>query len=147
MPTGTDEVRVNVVGVFEQQLGSANSEQRLPVLVLRDDINRELRLPIGSCEGLAIHVSLEDQLVARPLTHDLAVRVLEKLSATLERVVINHREEEGPAAQIHLASSRGEMSIEANAGDAVALALRAEAPVYATEELLLRSSQQSEDAL
>ena len=144
MAADPNEVMVNVVGVFEQQPNPSHQQPRSHVLILRDPINRELHVPIGSCEGLAIDVVLEQHLVARPLTHDLALRVLEKLSAKLERVVIDDVAGDASAATLHLTSSEGEITIAARPGDAVALAVRAEAPIYATEDVLARAGQPDE---
>lgn len=135
MGEGPNAVRVEVVGVFERERGDPD-EERSPVLVLRDAATREVSIAIGSCEAFAIHLALGEQLVARPLTHDLAVRLLEKLSGAVARVVIGEGENRPHHASIYLNSPKGEIPMEADAGDAVALALRAEAPIYATEEVL-----------
>jgi len=141
MSAGPDEIQLEVVGVFEQRLELRDQEQRIPVLLLRDPANRELRMPIGSCEGLAIHIALEQQIFPRPLTHDLALRLLEKLSADLDRVVIDSFSGTDFQATIHLRASQGELAIPARPGDAIALALRAEAPIYATESILAHAGE------
>lgn len=141
MANGSDEVRVDVVGVFEQWAVVPDREERLPLLVLRDARDRELRVPIASCEGLAIHIALEDRFLARPLTHDLALRLLEKLSAEVSRVVIDDLRDDSYHSRIHLDSASGDIALEAEPGDAVALALRAEAPVYVTEDVLARAGR------
>jgi bifunctional DNase/RNase len=141
---GADEVKVEVVGVFEQEVSVGNQEQRVPLLLLRDDVSRELRLPIGSCEGLAIQIALDQRLVPRPLTHDLAVRLLDRLSARLERVVVDELTSESTHATLHLHSAEGGFTMDARPGDAVALALRAEVPVFVREILLI--SEEGGDA-
>jgi len=141
-----DEIRVQVVGVFERQIVFYNQEQRIPLLLVRDASDRELHLPIGSCEGLAIHLALNQQVVPRPLTHDLGLRILERLSAQLGRVVIDDLSEEGSHATIHLRTAESDLTVDARPGDAVALALRAEAPIYVTEELLARAAESGRDA-
>ena len=134
-----DEVRVHPVGVFEQPADS-DDEARPPLLHLRDDMGREIHLPIGSCEGLAIQWVLLGRHVPRPLTHDLALQLLARLSGSLERVVIDtYSEEEGCRATLEISSPRGRQSLGARAGDGVALALRAELPIYVTEEVFLRA--------
>ena len=140
-----DEVMVEVVGVFEHHLVLDDREQRVPLLMVRDGADRELHLPIGSCEGLAIHLALEQQLVPRPLTHDLALRLLERLSAQLDRVVIGGHSEGATQATIHLHTAKSELAVHARPGDAVALALRAEAPIYAIEGLLAGIEQAGSD--
>jgi hypothetical protein len=144
MATGGNEVSVQIVGVFQQQELS-EGEEASPLLVLRDGADRELYVPIGSCEGLAIHLALEQRVVARPITHDLGIRILEKLSTTIERVVVDDLSDGTYYASLHLVAGEGAVSVPAKPGDAVALALRAEAPVFVTEEVFSRASQAGSD--
>jgi bifunctional DNase/RNase len=138
------EVRVHPVGVFEHPGEAEEGEGRPPILLLRDEIGREFQLPIGSCEGLAIHIALTQQQISRPLTHDLALRLLEKLSGKLERVVIDMYSEQGCHATLSLGTPQGAQRVEARAGDGVALALRAELPIFITEEVLARANRPGE---
>lgn len=138
------EIRVHPVGVFEQPGEPEEAEARPPILLLRDEIGREYHLPVGSCDGLAIHIVLTQQQVSRPLTHDLALRLLEKLSGQLERVVIDAYSDDGCHATLSLATPKGAQRLEARAGDGVALALRADLPIFITEEVLARVSRPGE---
>jgi len=140
--TGPGEVRVEVVGIYERPATGGEEGMRAPLLVLRDEAERELHLPIGSCEAVAIHLALSHQLVPRPLTHDLAVRLLEKLSATVGRVVIGGHPWDGYQAALHLDTPEGEVTLPAQPGDAIAIALRADAPVYVMGEVLSESGAQ-----
>jgi hypothetical protein len=133
---GNNEVKVEVVGVFEQEVSFQEQEHRIPVLLVRDPVGRELRLPIGSCEGLAIQIVLEQHVMPRPLTHDLALRLMERLHAQLGRVVIDELTDSGAHATLYLTTPQGEITMDARPGDAVALALRADVPIHVTEELL-----------
>jgi bifunctional DNase/RNase len=134
---GADQVSVQVVGVFEQEVSIRDQEHRIPLLVLRDKLGRDLRLPIGSCEAAAIQIVLEQRLVQRPLTHDLALRLLDRLSARLDRVVIDEPAADSAQAVLHVSCAEGPLAMDARPGDAVALALRAEVPIFVTEALLL----------
>ena len=146
MATDGDETQVEVVGVFERREDLPEGEERIPLLVFRDGIaRRELQIPIGSCEGFAIHVAIQQHVVARPLTHDLALRILEKFSATLQRVVIDDLRNGVYYASIHLTADEGEIVLPARPGDAVAMALRAEAPVYVTEAVFGQATQTGDD--
>lgn len=141
MAAGPDQVNVQVVGDFEQEVSIHDQEHRIPLLVLRDKLGRDLRLPIGSCEAAAIQIALEQRLVQRPLTHDLALRLLDRLSARLDRVVIDEPPADSTHAVLHVSSAEGALTLDARPGDAVALALRAEAPIFVTEELLLGDTE------
>jgi len=131
-----NEVKVTVVGVFEELLQSGDREQRVTLVVLRDPAERELRLPVGSCEGFAIHIAHEQQIAPRPLTHDLALRLVEKLSAKLDRVVIHRLSNDTPHGTMHLRTAGGALALDVAPGDAVAVALRAEVPIFVTDDLL-----------
>ena len=146
MAAGEGEVRVEVTGVFEQQAEGAEHEQRVPVLALKDVLNREVHVPIGSCEALAVHVALKQHAVARPLTHDLAMRLLQTFSASLTRVVVYDLPGDTYRARLYLNSASGEMPLDVSPGDAVALALRAEAPIYVMEDVFARAGPPHGDA-
>lgn len=139
MAAGADEVQVDVVGIVEEDIAVRDQQQRIPMLVLRDRASREVQIPVGSCEGFAIQIALERHHVPRPLTHDLALHLVEKLSARLERVVIDALSAHTAHATLHLSSAEGGMTIDARPGDGVALALRAGVPIYVTEAILSES--------
>ncbi|MFB3880379.1 MAG: bifunctional nuclease family protein [Armatimonadota bacterium] len=144
MTTGADEVRVEVVGVFEQDVAVGEEQHRIPVVLLRDLIappSREVRVPIGSCEALAIQVALEARHLPRPLTHDLALRLLDKLSARLDRVVVDGLSGHHVHATLYLQAAEGEIEMGARPGDAVALALRADVPVLVKDDILAGGSE------
>jgi bifunctional DNase/RNase len=138
-----DEVRVEVVGVFEQEVAVGGQEHRIAVMLLRDAAGREVRLPISSCEGLAIQVALEQHVLPRPLTHDLAIRLVERLSARLDRVVVDALSGHHSHAALYLQTAEGEIEMDARSGDAVALALRADALICVREEILASGGEGS----
>jgi len=137
---GADEVIVTVIGVFEEALTIGAEARRIPVMLLRDAAEREVRVPIASCEGLAIQIALEQHVVPRPLTHDLALRLLERLSARLDRVVVDSVSVDRPHAILHLHAPEGEVEMDARPGDAIALALRADVPIHVKDRILAKSS-------
>ncbi|NIM04404.1 MAG: hypothetical protein GTN65_02025 [Armatimonadetes bacterium] len=104
-------------------------------LLLQDDLQRRFHLPIGPCEALGIKLALENELIKRPITHDLILSVLTQLKAEVEHVLIE------PAgkrwrARVSVRTPSGSYMIEASHGDAIALALRANAAILATEEVI-----------
>jgi hypothetical protein len=135
------EVKVEVVGILEQEVTFGERERRIPVLLLRDSEKRDVGIPIGSCEALAIQIALEQRVVPRPLTHDLALRLLDRLSAKLERAVVDELSESHTHATLYLQCSDGQIEMDARAGDAIALALRADVPVFVTEDIAGRGAE------
>jgi bifunctional DNase/RNase len=114
----------------------ANSKQ--PVMILTDEAeSRFLPIWIGIFEADAILQALEKVKVTRPSTHDLMKIVVGDLGAELERVVIHTLKETTFFATMVFKKSDGStVEIDARPSDSVALAVRVDAPVFATENVL-----------
>lgn len=110
-----------------------------PVVMLREhetERPRVLPILIGGPEASAIHSAMEGIVPPRPLTHDLLVTVMLALGATLERVVITEVREHTFFAELHLRTAAGEIVVSSRPSDAIALAVRTTAPIFAEEALL-----------
>ncbi len=109
-----------------------------PVLVLREQQGRKRVLPImiGNPEASSIHFALEGVKSPRPMTHDLFVDVLASLGATLVRVVVTEVREHTYFAELFLETATGPRTISSRPSDALALAARTGAEIFASEELL-----------
>jgi hypothetical protein len=119
----------------------------MPVVILRDEAETNL-LPIwvGVFEANAIALQMEGVTTPRPMTHDLLKNLIEKIQGDVVRVVINNLLENTFYAQIHLKIADQELSIDSRPSDAIALALRAAAPVYVEESVLEKSRQAPDDS-
>jgi bifunctional DNase/RNase len=117
----------------------------MPVVILRDDAETNV-LPIwvGLFEANAIALQMEGVTTPRPMTHDLLKNVIEKIQGDVVRVVINALEENTFYAQIHLRVADRELLIDSRPSDAIALALRTNAPVFVEEEVLEKSRRSDE---
>lgn len=124
------DVPVRIVGVFEVE----NADN--PFVLLRDEQARNFLIWIGPCEALAIQTVLTGTMPARPLSHDLMLTLLERLGATLERIVIDDFSNGVFYCKLYLHSATGEMQVDCRPSDGMALALRAQAPVFAAEEVI-----------
>jgi bifunctional DNase/RNase len=109
-----------------------------PVLVLREQQGRQRVLPImiGTPEASAIHFALEGVVSPRPMTHDLFIDVLTTVGVTLQRVLITEIREHTYYAELSLQTPNGPRTVSSRPSDALALAVRAGADIFATEELL-----------
>jgi bifunctional DNase/RNase len=109
-----------------------------PVVMLREDNERGRVLPIliGGPEASAIHNAIEGIVPPRPLTHDLTVTVFQALGATLEHVLITEVREHTFYAELHLRSATGQTVVSSRPSDAIALAVRTGAGIFAEESLL-----------
>ncbi len=107
------------------------------VIVFREkDGTRYLPVVIGIAEVNSIKMKLSGIKPPRPMTHDLLLQTIEQLGARLERVVIDKLQNNTFYAKLQLKIPQGEVLVDARPSDSVALALRAEVPVYVTEEVL-----------
>jgi uncharacterized protein len=109
-----------------------------PMVLLREADGRHRLLPIyiGSPEASAIHYALEGVVPPRPLTHDLFLVALAELGASVTRVVVTEIRDRTYFAELHLATAEGDRVLSSRPSDAIALAVRCGAPLYASEQLL-----------
>ncbi len=110
-----------------------------PMVLLREQTGRQRLLPIyiGTAEATAIHYSLEGVTPPRPLTHDLFIQTLTELGVSVEQIVVTEMRDHTYFAELHLRSAeRGVTVMSSRPSDAIALAVRCAAPLFASEELL-----------
>jgi hypothetical protein len=119
-------VRVSEVRVDERS--------QSPVVVL-EELTGPRRLPIwiGFAEAQSIAAELEDVHPPRPNTHDLAKRVIDQLEGAVERVVVTRISEGVYYALLVIRSGERLLEIDARPSDAIAIALRYEAPLFVRE--------------
>ena len=121
------------------ELGGVRSElpTNQPIVLLREvGGDRYLPLWIGAVEATAIAFALEGGEPQRPLTHDLLKDLTDGLGARVERVVVNDLREGIYYADLVLAVNGSEVVVSARPSDAIALAARTEALLFATPEVL-----------
>ena len=113
----------------------------LRVVILKDkESDRYLPIWIGPAEADAIAVKLQDLSVPRPLTHDLLLTVLEALGGSIKHILVDNLENDTFYAKIAI-DVGGEMKeIDSRPSDAMALAVRTQVPIYATEELMEKAA-------
>ena len=114
-----------------------------PLLLLRETEGQGRVLPvvIDTPEAHAIHRGIEGIRLARPLTHDLLVTMLEELQATVIGVVVTELRERTFFAEIELQVAGESRTISARPSDAIAIAVRTETPIYASEDVLAEAGQ------
>ena len=118
----------------------------MPIIVLRDAVGKTV-LPIwvGIFEANAIAMQMDQIISPRPMTHDLLRTTIDKLDARVDRIVITDLRENTFFATIHLARGDEAIQIDARPSDAMALALRAEAPIFVEDRVLTQSSSDDEE--
>lgn len=109
----------------------------VPIVILRDEAN-SIFLPIwiGVFEANAIAIQMEEVEPPRPLTHDLLRSLLDTLDSSVREILISELKDNTFYAQIHLTTPSGEKVIDSRPSDAIALALRVEAPIFVLPDVL-----------
>jgi uncharacterized protein len=107
------------------------------VVILKEkQSERYLPIWIGPAEADAIAVKLQGVEVPRPLTHDLLTSVIETLGASIDFIVVNDLKNDTFYAKVMLAVDGSRMEVDSRPSDALALAVRAKAPIYVEEVVL-----------
>ncbi len=112
-----------------------------PIVLLKtEDGNRFLPIWIGHPEAAAILMKLQGASTPRPMTHDLLTDILGQLDATCERVSVTELRDNTFYATITLSIDGNEVEIDSRPSDALALAVRMDAPIFAADEVIEESS-------
>ena len=119
-----------------------------PIVVLHDKDNRKaLPIWIGSAEASAIIRKIENLTVARPMTHDLIINVIEKAGYKLDKVEINDVEKDTYFATLYLVDDSGKnIEIDARPSDAIAIAIRVDAPIFVSAKVISSGSVSTDSA-
>lgn len=134
-----DVVQVKVWGVMPGPQGQS--------LILADtERARMLPIVIGIPEALSIHLQLNDRKFARPLAHDVLLAVLHSLGARVESALISELRNGTYYARLNLIAGGERLSIDARSSDAVAVALRANAPIYVAESVMAQAASPAGEA-
>ncbi len=108
-----------------------------PIVVLKDEAEKFfLPIWVGIFEANAIALQLENVTTPRPMTHDLLRNMISELDARVIRVVINDLRDSTFFAQIRLITGERTLELDARPSDAIALALRTEAPIFVAQSVL-----------
>jgi hypothetical protein len=114
---------------------------RSPIVLLKDSTDRRaLPIYIGQEQARNIMAPLENQKPPRPLTHDLIVSIIEALNMSLEKVIIHSLQKDTFYASLILQHGENRKEIDARPSDAIAVALRTNAPIWVMEEVVADAS-------
>jgi bifunctional DNase/RNase len=117
-------------------LVEADSGTPLVLLREQDEPHRVVPIVIGGAEAAAIALALSDEPPERPATHDMMIDLVETLHAHLDRVEVTEVRDGSFRAALTIAGPTGERRLDSRPSDAIALAVRVDAPVYVSEEVL-----------
>src|ERR671928_354851 len=112
-----------------------------PIVLLKTtDGNKFLPIWIGHPEAAAILMKLQSATTPRPMTHDLVTDMLEQLGASVVRITVTELRENTFYAQITVQQDGSEIEVDSRPSDAIALAIRAEAPIYVADRVIEESA-------
>ena len=112
----------------------------MPIIILKDAEDRKaLPIWVGIFEANAIALELEKIATPRPMTHDLIKNILDHLGATVQQVIINDLRDNTFYAIIEIAINGNRISIDSRPSDAIAIALRVNAPIFVDETVISKA--------
>jgi uncharacterized protein len=112
-----------------------------PIVLLKtSEGNKFLPIWIGHPEAAAILMKLQGASTPRPMTHDLVTDMLGQLDAHVVRITVTELRESTFYAQITVQQDGSEIEVDSRPSDAIALAIRAEAPIFAADEVIEESA-------
>ncbi len=119
-----------------------------PIVILKvEDENRYLPIWIGQAEARSILMKLQNQEFSRPLTHDLAVSLVSELGGTLERIIVTELKDSTFFATLRLEIGGRTVDVDSRPSDAIAIAVRAGAPIFAADEVIEEAAVVFEEAM
>jgi len=134
-----------MVEVIISKLGHDGQQKTFVVVLQEKDGTRVLPIWIGRPEAESIAAHMHGVPRERPMTHDLAKALVAALDGTLTKVVVTRVEEHTYYAEMHLVRAGEAYVVDARPSDAIAIALRCAAPIFAAESLLNDYEQMAAD--
>ena len=121
---------------------TVDSVTNSPIVILKEvDGDQTLPIWIGLLEATAIASELEGIKFSRPMTHDLLKNIMEMIDVKVVKIEVCDLKDNTYYALVHFKHGQQEMSIDARPSDALALSLRAKAPIFVSEDVINKSSQ------
>lgn len=133
-----DRVPVHIAGIHMV------SPEQVLLLLADDSEERAVPIAVGRDQGIAIYLGKAKAPTPRPMTHDLLVQILRELDVEVERVTVTELREDTYYAEIDLRSAQTAHAIDSRPSDAIALAVRIDAPIFASPALLRPFGQDGE---
>lgn len=125
---------------YELRLDESGTDQ---IIILKEkNGTRVMPILIGYYEAQSIHLALNDIHIQRPLTHDLCTNIIEALHAKIDRIVITDLRESTFYARIIFETPSGPVDVDSRPSDAIALAVRSEANIFVSREVLEQVSRE-----
>ncbi|MDD1692725.1 MAG: bifunctional nuclease family protein [Methanoregula sp.] len=135
------QIRCEVKGVFV----AMNDATTVPLVVLTDGGEQSLPIFIGLWEAVSINSAKNKEILSRPFTHDLFLDLVTKFSITIHYLQIDSIEDGVYYAQLVLSADHHREYLDCRPSDGIALALRADVPIFVDENVLTTAGQKTSD--
>lgn len=133
------EKEVSVAGVFEQH-DQQGAQPSAYVVLLRDTTGRSVPIWIGRFEAMAISLALDGTTADRPLPYDMFNNVIAKMGGHIDRILIDDLWNNTYYAKISISVDGKSLDVDSRPSDAIAMCLRAKAPIFIAESVLRRAA-------
>jgi bifunctional DNase/RNase len=133
------QIRCEVKGVFV----AMNDATTVPLVVLTDGGEQNLPIFIGLWEAVSINSAKNKEILSRPFTHDLFLDLVTKFSITIHYLQIDSIEDGVYYAQLVLSADHHKEYLDCRPSDGIALALRADVPIFVDENVLTTAGQKT----
>lgn len=119
-----------------------------PIVILKvEEENRYLPIWIGQPEARSILMKLQNQEFSRPLTHDLATNLVTEMGGSIERITVTELRESTFFASLRVEIAGRTVEVDSRPSDAIAIAVRAGAPIFASDTVIEEASVVFEEAM
>ncbi len=119
-----------------------------PIVILKvEEDNRYLPIWVGQNEARSILMKLQNQEFPRPLTHDLTVNLVSELGGSMTRITVTDLRDSTFFATISLEIGGRIVEVDSRPSDAIALAIRSEAEIYASDDVIEEAAVVFEEAM
>jgi len=122
-----------------------NDATTVPLVVLNDGGEQCLPIFIGLWEAVSINSAKNKEILSRPFTHDLFLDLVGKFSITIHYLQIDSIEDGVYYAQLVLSTDHHKEYLDCRPSDGIALALRADVPIFVDENVLVSAGQKTAD--
>jgi bifunctional DNase/RNase len=136
-----------MIEVVVSRLGLDSSNQSYVLILQEKDGTRVLPIWIGQAEAHSIVVHMHDVKHERPLTHDLCKSLILQLGGAVRRVQVTRVENSTYYGELHIDRGGSIIHVDSRPSDAIAIAIRLEAPIFAAESLLVEPGDDEDDSL
>jgi bifunctional DNase/RNase len=130
-----------MVEVVVSRLGMDSTNQSYVLVLQEKDGTRMLPIWIGQVEAHSIVVHMHGVKHERPFTHDLCKSLIQSMGGKLRRVQITRVENSTYYGELHIERSGAVVHVDSRPSDAIAIAIRVDAPIFAAESLLVEPGE------